>query len=516
MRHRLERLSRGARFLRARGLLILAALLTSAPAAADDSDANPDVDHSVPRLGLQPGEPLVRSATPSVPFGINPAESKDYVLDYHGYLYLPAYIGLHDRPNPSAGQGGMVLHAPPLVPQYLRGFEYTAVLPSPWAQLNFTYGNSMISGTAILAATTLSDAAGFYDPTAQLGIDDAYITVNLSKPIGIPFLVNIGALTGRYGPMGAFDVGKYGTPFIARTNLVGETITTAYSSGKLMFMLEEGFGGQVARPPAGLVPAGWNGFADPNVGASFVGHLHAGLSYAKSLQIGLHYLTAFTQDDQVPSGSIPDGRISVYGADMHLSGRYGHLYGGVSYVQATNSAPIAGVIEVLNARGGPELMAEYLGPNSNGNGTLTNYGFQYDVSLARAIFGKAYTGRSPDLLVSLFGIGTHVTSHDAAYNDVTKLKAGGEVTYNFLPWMGVSERVDEVRLDDSDSAKAFLISTSRLLFHTGWMARDEFALQYSYFSDGSKVYVRTGFPATLDPSANPDSHVLAITGTFWW
>jgi hypothetical protein len=496
-------------------MLILALLVIPAPAAAGDDDSDQDVE-SLPRLGLQPGEPLVRSPTPSIPFGIRPAESKEYVLDYHGYLLLPAYIGIHDRPNPGAGQSGTVLHAPPLVPQYVRGFEYTAVLPDPWAQLNFTYGNSLISGTAVLAAITLSDAAGYYDPTAQLGIDDAFITVNPSKQLHIPFQINVGALTGRYGPMGAYDVGRYGTPLIARTNLVGETITTGVKSGNLMFLLEQGFGGQVARPPAGLVPAGWNGFADPNVGASFVNHIHAGISYARTLQLGLHYLTAWTQDDQVPSGLIPDGRISVYGADGHLSGRFGHLYGGAAYVQATNAGPVAGVIEVLNARGGPELVAGYLGPNSNGNGSLTNFGFQYDLSVSRAIYGDAFAGRSPDVLVSLFGIGTSVKSHDPAYDGVLKLKGGAEVTYNFLSWMGVSERIDEVRLHGSDSAQAFLISSSRLLFHTGWLSRDEFAVQYSYFSYGNKVYVRTGYPPTLDPSANPDSHVLSLTGTFWW
>ncbi len=69
--------------------------------------------------------------------------------------------------------------------------------------------------------------------------------------------------------------------------------------------------------------------------------------------------------------------------------------------------------------------------------------------------------------MSLFGIGTHVTSHDPAYNDVTKLKGGAEATYNFLSWMGVSERADIVRLDDSDSTKAFFISTTATLVSYG-------------------------------------------------
>src|SRR5208282_5281809 len=133
-------------------------------------------------------------------------------------------------------------------------------------------------------------------------------------------------------------------------------------------------------------------------------------------------------------------------------------------------------------------------------------------SVSRALFGNAFNGRSPDVLLSLFGVGTYVQSHDPAYNDVLKLKGGAEITYNFLSWMGVSERIDEVRLNNSDSTQAFLVSSSRLLFHTGWMSRDEFAIQYSYFADGRNVNVMTGYPPTVDPTASPDSSVFSLTG----
>src|ERR1700690_1470573 len=128
-------------------------------------------DEGLPRLGMSPAEPQVRSATPSVPFGINPAESKEFVLDFPGYLLLPATVGVHDRPitqrtdlinpplpngNPNYDYtgGGTVLHTPPLLAQDLRSFEHTGALPTPWGQLNFIYGNKTVSGTVIMAATT--------------------------------------------------------------------------------------------------------------------------------------------------------------------------------------------------------------------------------------------------------------------------------------------------------------------------------------------------------------------------
>ena len=168
----------------------------------------------------------------------------------------------------------------------------------------------------------------------------------------------------------------------------------------------------------------------------------------------------------------------------------------------------------MNARGGPELVANYLGPNSNGNGSLTIFGGQYDISLARLVFGQWYTGYSPDVMVSLFGVGASVSSQDPLYSGVLKLKGGVEATYTFLSWMGVSERFDHVRLNNSDSKQAFTSLSTRLLFHTGWRARNEIALQYAYFIYGSSVEALTGYPP--DMPVNPDRQVFSLTGTIWW
>jgi hypothetical protein len=493
--------------------LILISLGMSAAARAEEASS----EVALPRLGLAPAEPQVRSPPPSLPFGIKPSESKTDVLDFHGFLLLPLRVGVLERPNPRPGASSTVLHNPPLIPQHLRSFEYVGVVPDPWVQLNFIYGNATVSGTAILAARSFPDAAGFYNPVDQLGVNDAFITVNLSKPLGIPLEVKAGAMTGRYGPMGAYDAGRYGTPLIARVNAIGEMITAGFHLGDVTFVIEQGLGGQLGRPPAGLVPAGWNDFASSDVGASFVNHVHAGAAYAGLAQVGLHYLTSWSQDDQIPSGLVPNGRITVFGADARLTaGRFGHFYAGAARTLATNASTVSGVIEILNARGGPELISQYLGPASGGDGSLTTFGAQYDISLARLFFDEIFTGKSPDLRVSLFGVGTKVRSDDPAYDGVLKLKGGAEITYNFLSWFGVSSRFDHVRLDADDSGRAFSIFSPRLLFHTGWLARDEFALQYSHFSNGSRVNVRTGYPASEDPTRNPDRHVFSFSGTFWW
>jgi hypothetical protein len=494
-------------------MLIAALLALVRAASAEDQPA----DRSLPRLGLSPAEPLVRSPAPSIPFGIAPATSNELVLDFHGYFLLPGTFAIHKIQDTQTGNTRTILHSPPLVPQDLRSFQYTGVVPTPWMQLNFTYGNSTVAATAVLAATQASDASGFYDPVGQLGVNDAFVSVNLTPTFHFPFELKVGALTGRYGAMGTYDVGRYGTPLIARTNSIGETATAAFRTNDLTFVVEEGLGGQLNHPPVGFVSAGWNDFAYTNVGASFVGHLHAGVAIGGLAQVGLHYLYAWTQDDQVSGGSIANGHIGVAGADAHITAdRYGHLYVGVARTSAKRASGVSGVMEVLNARGGPELVANYLGPNSGGTGSLTTFGAQYDLSLARLIFGPLFQGNSTDIIVSLFGVGTKVESNDSAFDGVFKMKEGVEVTYNALSWFGVSGRLDHVSQDDRDSEKSFSIVSPRVLFHTGWQSRDEFVLQYSRFSYGSRVFAKTGYPPAEDPTVFPDEHVFSLSGIFWW
>jgi hypothetical protein len=123
---------------------------------------------------------------------------------------------------------------------------------------------------------------------------------------------------------------------------------------------------------------------------------------------------------------------------------------------------------------------------------------------------------SPDVLVSLFGVGTYVKSHDSDYDGVFKAKMGGEATYLPLSWFGVSERLDHVRLHGQDSRQAFTISSSRLLFHMDWKSRGELALQYSHFIYGSGVQAMSGYdPATAQP-VNPDHDVFSLMATYWW
>jgi hypothetical protein len=245
--------------------------------------------------------------------------------------------------------------------------------------------------------------------------------------------------------------------------------------------------------------------------------LHAGLSYDTLATLGLHYMTAFSQDERANEGVIPDGTITVLGADLRLTmKRLGHLYLAASHTKADEARSVGRIIEILNTPGGTGLMRNYLGENSGGNGSLTTIGGQYDFSLARFFFPDSYKGEGQDIVVGLFGMHTSIESDDEAADGMSKLKAGGEVGWSALSWLALSMRYDYVSQDLDNSDAAFSIVSPRVIFRTDWQAHDQVTLQYSRFLYGDDVVVRSGLPPMDDPTIDPDADVVSLAASMWW
>lgn len=451
----------------------------------------------------------------------------DWRFDFHGLLTMPLRVGFNTRQNPRPGQSSIVMHAPPVVPDDLVTFSHTGVVPTPYAQLNFSYGNSVITAHVSILAEQSNVSTSFYDPPSQPGINDAYLNIrpNLGKNMRLQMYV--GAFSNRYGIMGEHDLGRYGTPLIARTNGVGENVIATFGlTKKLSMQVEQGIQGQSNKTPPDLVPDGWNGWADSNVGSSFVSHLHAGLAYDHLLTVGGHYLQAWEQDDFATGTLAPDGKIRIVAADARATlGRFGHFYVASSWVTARYAGTVGRIIEVLNTQGGPDLITNYLGSQSNGNGSLAIYGAQYDLSVGRLVsYPTPFTGDGPDIYVSLFGIATKVNSDDKStdvtgaklYDGVTKLKYGIEGSYSLLSWFAISTRYDRVMPNTGNDRYSFAVISPRLIFRTDWQATDQLVLQYSHWIDGSQTIVRTGYPPVNDPSASPDTDMISLSASMWW
>jgi hypothetical protein len=505
---------------------------------ADDADSKTAVALD-PMLSLDPSAPQVAA----LPGGLTPSYGQpssgagDWRFDFHGFLSMPLRAGFNTRVDRRPGQSGTVVHSPPVVPDDLVTFSHTGVVPTAYAQLNFSYGNSVITANASILAMQPNVSTSFYDPPTQPGINDAFLHLHPKLGKNMRLQMYVGAFSNRYGIMGEHDLGRYGTPLIARTNGVGENVIATFGlTKKLSAQVEQGIQGQSNKAAPDLVPDGWNAWANSNAGSSFVNHVHAGLNYDRLVTLGGHFMQAWEQDDFATGTLAPDGKIRVIAADARATlGRFGHFYVASSWVTARYAGTVGRVIEVLNTQGGGGLVGpnqggqglidNYFGNNSNGNGSLAIYGAQYDLSIGRLVsYPTPFSGDGPDIYVSAFGILTKVNSDDKRtdatgakmYDGVTKYKYGIEASYSMLSWFAFSTRYDHVTPNVDNERYSFAVISPRLIFRTDWQSTDQLVLQYSHWMNGSQTLVRTGYPPREDPIANPDTDMLSLTASMWW
>jgi hypothetical protein len=337
----------------------------------------------------------------------------------------------------------------------------------------------------------------------------------------------MGAYAHNYGNMGEYDLGKQGTPLIARVGGSGFTGRGDFEFGDTVLLTEVGFFGQLNKAPVGIEPAGWNGFADPNIGSSFAAHGHVVGYFDKTVALGAHAIHTFVQDDRAtPQPENKDGSIDVLGLDARLTLReFGHLYLGYAHTGADQARAVSGIIRVLNAPGGPGLMKEYFGPDSGGTGSLDTLGLQYDFSMGHYLrIGENTVGAGPDLVISPFAVMTLVGSEDTTtnddgrhiYDDITKLKYGLEVTHGWASWIAGSLRYDRVLPDLDDSDQTFAAISPRLIFSSDWGSQDQVTLQYTKWFSGSQTAVYSGYPAEKDPTIVPDGQSVMLSASMWW
>ncbi len=101
-----------------------------------------------------------------------------------------------------------------------------------------------------------------------------------------------------------------------------------------------------------------------------------------------------------------------------------------------------------------------------------------------------------------------------------------EVSYTPISWIALSGRYDRVIDNVDDATQTTSIITPRVIFRTGFNARDQVVLQYSHYFNGSNVYAMTSVPQvtsngpvpTLDisPADRPDADVLSLMASMWW
>ena len=525
----------------------------AAQSAAEDERKEPgympgyqrDAQVSLPATSLQFGSILPTGITPQSA-AVTPS-SHDFRMQFSGYLQGGLRAGIGQRDNANNQQHTTTWHADPVVAGASYGwFDHANVVPGPWAQLNFKYGNDVVSANAVIGAWGTSEAmnaGGNFMPNVQQWFTDAYLAYT---PKVAPVVMNVkaGVFRERYGALGQYTDGVYGVPAIAVINGVGSTTTVELPfEGDFTVRLEAGLKGTLNRAMPGMVPDGSNENARPIEGSTYAAHGHLGFGY-KDLWPTFHVIHAFSQDDRsdhYDDTSTPtfdpltrkDGALDVLGVDLKYSGgRFGHLVAAAEHVSGKNMTSMSNLVQILYSGTGRDFNERYWGYYSNGTGTLSIAALQYTVSLGTLLrYPEEFWGEAPDLTLSVFGIYAHSTSaapkpdnlilpltNTANYGLGKRdmMKAGVEGVYSIAPWLALGERVDWIAPDLNDSSKSFEVLTQKVIIRSDWTAREALVLQYSGWILGDNVHVNGDNRLMNYTSAKPDQHMLAIYGTMWW
>lgn len=459
-------------------------------------------------------------------------ENSGYRFGFHGYVQSGLRAGLGSRKDALDGQSRSTLHGDPVVPGAAFGwFDHTNVVPAPWAQLNFEFGDDVVKATAILGAWSFSradEASGYFQAPAQLGFNSAFLTYT-PRTGPIELQVKAGVFTERYGAMGEYDTGAYGLAFIGMVQGTGASAAVALPfENDVTVHAEAGFKGDFNSPPVGIVSDQSNEYARSIEGSTYVGHGHLGLDYKERVEVHGHAIHSFSQDDrgdELEGGDIyledrprKDGTLSVFGADLRFRLKeWGHLYVGGTRVVAKDATAVSNLVMVLNNGGGRDFNERFFRYESGGNGTLTLLGSQYTLSLGRLLRHPApQVVRAPDLQISAFGVFAQQTSPLEELDGLKRAKFGARVFYSALSRLGAGLRADAVYPDLSESQRSFAVLSPELVFRNDWSNQATLTLRYSAYLLGSGARAEGDNRLLNNASGEPDRHSLALFGTLWW
>jgi hypothetical protein len=546
---------------------MLLVVLSSLPAASFAADDEADEAASV-TLGIDPSQAKAAGATS--PDGAPPltirTSTQEWKFGFHGYLRAPFRTSF-DRHENDEGEEEWRFEMPPKLPDSTyTDWKYTSSLGGPWAEMFFSFGNAIAVGTVSVATYNITDS-GWRNLQSQLGIDQAFVTLNFPRAFGPRggLAWNVGVFANRYGSAGRYDAGRYDTYIIGRTHIAGETLAANLDlTGHLTLVLEHGFGGKTdvlrSNPKADLDPDNdsnaylWVPYAGQEGQLpAMVNHGHAGLvlhthKLFKEIVLTGHFMHAFTTSEhEIASLRDMDGKMLIGGAELKANGAvFGDAYLGFSTMQTDGLAVMPDAIELLHSQGGWSMLKNFYGdqvltgdrdgePNP-GKGIINTFAWQHMFSFSRLLWflrGSDFWGQGPDLQLSCFGMLNFVDPDNALEPFLrtfarTKMKWGAEVMYTPIQYMGFGMRYDRVLPDldyDADNPRyqdatflssyaPFSILAPKLVVRTAFVTHEEVHIQYArYLWSGNRDAVRAESPFE---GAGSDRNAFMISVNMWW
>ena len=478
--------------------------------------------------------------------------SSDWHFSTRGFFRAPLRIGMGSRPPCAPGatapypvpsptsvggqpygdwycalpnQSRTTFHSPYIPDDQYLSWTFDRTWEKAWTEIYLSYGTDRIVGTVGFAAFDFTDTSllGSTANPAQFGIYQGWLTLTPSVDVrNLRLDWKVGAFDEKFGMAARTNGGPYDTYMFGRTQQMGVALASEYDVGDFTVKAEHGLGAHLEMVSAGTVPTGNplaqahpTSDATPILGASpgftLLNHLHVGVAWRHRIQVNLHYLLAWSQDDRVqatlanPSGST--GSLGTYGVEGRLlGGGFGDLYLAYSHINATNVTLVGPAYEVVHSSGGGGhngangIYENFFNASGNGDGDIDNVQIGYDLSVGELLrsmnASRAMSKNGPDVGLSVFAMYSAVSGTDpgsiSPYNGkptdgTKKLKYGADLEARLVPWFGLGIRGDSVQPDWHDSSEAFGVITPRLFFRTKFVTREEIIVQYSHYWDGHDV-----------------------------
>lgn len=509
----------------------------AAAAAQKEEPKDADVDaragyipgyKRTPQLSLSPLTPRSASAIGGISIPpLAPAKDDEWEFKFQGYASAALRLSTNDRESPTGDQSGLTLHTDPRIVDFYGGFQGANATPGSWIDLHFQYGNKTVQSHVTVTTWKPTRAAAYTDVRSQQWIDQAYLVFDLPVSSSVAFNWTVGAFRNQYGGLGQYGAGQYNTVMIGQAEGVGENVYVEITpSTKYAIYLEHGFMGKFGKPPKDSGPSPFDNAQHPSEPSSWVHHAHVGLETrgAVPFLFGLHYLTNWSQDerDQLDNPATyftderfrPDGRINVVGADARMINNHlGNAAIAVAHADARDAELLEG-LGFFGAVSGEQLVKRFIGQIGGGNGNMWVVGGEYNFSLGKYLHHpEPFWGEGPDLIASVFSNAAFIKSEDPNQDGQTMFKAGGELTYKFASWVGVSGRYDHVIPNSKDREETFDVISPKLLFKSNWITHEQVTLSYTRWFYGENTHAE--FPYEL-PRDELDNQMFALHFGMWW
>jgi len=481
-------------------------------------------------LSLSPYSPQVAGLPGGVtPSFLAPMPPGEWTFRWNGFLTASAQFSTNQRLQTGADQSTTVIHAPPSTIEDYGSFLSTSTVPGHWVAMNFQYGNRDVTATVSLTTWNPTEPTTYYQIGSQQFIGNAYLNFNIPELIEkLRLTAKAGYFYNSYGSLGQYSFGMYQNPIGAGIRGVGGTLTGEYDlSPKLTFVLEEGFvGSRSGKFPNGDGFAGANSGYNPVYPGAYVQHVHAGVVRRgdTTVRAELHYIINWAQDERtqlpvdnqvsrfVDESYIRDASMVLYVANVNFSHP---AYGSLGVAASHLDANYASVLKGVNSFGGEgqTLADRWLGDETSGTGTLNVVGINYSGSLGRILaHPRPFDASSPDLTVNAGAVLANSHSANPLFDGRVRYKAGVDLFYNFMAYMGVAVRFDRVAPNSKDSGETFHVLAPRLVLRTGWTSRENISLMYAKWFYGPRTHAEAS--GVLPPRY--DDQLFALNVNIWW